>query len=500
MKPLSHNTNQAGRALCLLLLFAGLFALCRLFPIVGDDWFREALGASLHSPAGLLKEVAARWATVNGRILGNVLSYSAGSRPLLRELMRALFTLALIALLSRLTGLTGWRGLLLCAMGALALPQAMFCQIYPWAAGFFNYVPPAAALLASLCLVRPALDGELLDEGPLRSAGLLLLGFCQQLFVENNTLYALCAALVLLVWYRLEQRLWSPGLLALLLGCALGAALLFASPSYRLIGGGEGAYQSGLGGGLAGLLSAALVNLPQVARWFLLSCPVLYSSFTALTLVLLARRRTRRPGDRVLGVLIGLGCLGLILGQLLSPGEVSVRRLVLAAAIAAGAVWWLAVTAALWLWLPGRVSRVLFLWLSAPVAAGPLLFVSPIGPRCLFLSYVLMLAAAGTVLHTLEPERRPAWLTGLVPAVGMAGLFCFSLSVFLPLHRLEAERTAALEEALASGAPSVVLPAYRHGGWLWDADSAAKMEQYYYRERPGDLAITFAPAGEEELS
>lgn len=469
--------NRLGRSGCLILLFVLLFFLCRLFPLVGDDWFREALGASLHSPGDLLREVAVRWSTVNGRILGNILAYSAGSRPLLREGMRALFTLALIALLSRLTGLkSGW-GALLCAAALLSLPREMFAQIYPWAAGFFNYVPPVVMLLASLELARPVLDGRPLEERPARGAALFLLGFGQQLFIENNTLYALCASLVLLAWYTLERKKLSPSLLAFFLGCALGAALLFASPSYRLISGEGGAYQSGLGGGLAGLMAAARVNLPEVARYFILDCPILYFGATLLVLILAIRANRRTWADWLLLILLPLGALAMYWK--------------LPRAMPAAALWWLAMAAALWRWSPRRLCRAwsLFLWLSAPVAAAPLLFVSPIGPRCLFLSYVLMLGTAGVVLRALEPDRR-LWPAAAVPAALVIG---FLVSVYLPLHQAELQRTQAIQAALRSGAAEVSIPAYRHDGWLWDADSAFKMEQYYFHLQPGDLTITFAP-------
>lgn len=477
MRPLDRE--KLSWALCLAVLFVGLLLLCWLFPLTGDDWFREALGASIHSPADLFREVAFRWSTVNGRIAGNLLAYTAGSRPLLRELMRALFTLALIALLARTAGLDGWRGLLVCAAGALVLPREMFCQIYPWAAGFFNYVPPVVLLLACLALARPVLDGEPLPEGLMRSAVFLLLGFCQQLFVENDTLFALWAALVLLVWYRWEQRRWSPCLLALLLGCVLGAALLFASPSYRLIAAEGGAYRSGLGEGLAGLLSMARTNLPEVVWCSILICPVLYWSLTLFALLLWLREDRPWP-DRLLAAALFLSCGWLDQGT--------------AAPMLAAALWWLFLTAALCRWLPGRAfrARALFLWLGAPVAAGPLLFVDPIGPRCLFLSYVLMLAVAGVMLRALEPERLAPYLTG-PGAIALTGaVFCFYLTVFLPLHRLEVQREQILLQALEEGAPQAVLPPYDHSGWLWDADSASKMEQFYYHDTPGDLEILFS--------
>lgn len=458
-------------AMCGVVLFAALFLLCRTFPIVGDDWFRETLGASLHSPVDLVREVAARWATVNGRILGNVLAYSAGSRPILREGMRALFTLSLAVLLARVTRLEGWQGLLLCAFGVLALPREMFAQIYPWAAGFFNYVPPVVMLLACLELVRPVLNGKRLTERPGRTAALFILGLGQQLFIENNTLYALCASLILLVWYWLERRTWSPSLLAFFFGCVLGAALLFASPSYRLIAQDGGAYQSGLGGGLSGLLAAARGNLPEVMRYFLLGYPLTHSLLVVLTLVHWRHGGGRTGIDWLLAALLVLGLPAISWHWMIT------------------AAWWLAFAAALWRWMPSRSSRswTLFLWLSAPAAAGPLLFVNPIGPRCLFLSYVLVLAVLGILLRTLEPKR---WLTPTA-AVLAVGIFCYCFSVFLPMHELEERRTQTIQEALSSGQTEVIIPAYRHNGWLWDADNAPKMEQFYFRTEPGDLRIKF---------
>lgn len=480
MRLLRNEREGVVRAACLAVLFVLLFLLCRLFPVTGDDWFREALGASIHTPAGLLREVAVRWATINGRVLGNVLAYTAGSRPLVRDTMRALITLLLIDLLARTARLEGWQGVLLCAAGVLAVPREMFAQIYPWSAGFFNYVPPVVMLLACLVLIRAVPESGRMEESPARGTALFLLGFGQQLFIENNTLCALCISLALTVWYRLERRRISPCLLAFFLGCVLGAGLLFASPSYRLIGGTDGAYQSGLGGGLAGLISAAQANLPEVVRYFILDCPILYFGLTFLA-VKLAMQLGRRASwiDWLLLAVLILGVMAMYLGRL--------------GVMAAAVFWYLALAAAVWRWLPERASRAeaLFLWVSAAAAAGPLLFVNPIGPRCLFLSYVLMLALAGILFRALERCPMPAVASGVVAVLTAAAVFAFYAHVYLPLHRTERVRTELLAAAVAAGEQEAVLPAYDHGGYLWDADNAEKMEQFYYRSEPGDLKISF---------
>ena len=119
------------RVFTMLALAAALFTLFRTFPLSGDDWFREGLGASLHSIGDLACVVAEKWRTTNGRILGNILAYSAGSRPILRDLLRALITLVLIALLARVSKLTSTAGLLLCAAAVFTLPRELFREAYP---------------------------------------------------------------------------------------------------------------------------------------------------------------------------------------------------------------------------------------------------------------------------------------------------------------------------------------------------------------------------------
>ena len=472
----------AGRAwerAALGALFLALLALCGLFPLTGDDWFREELGRRLTGPTDLLETVLAGWRTYNGRILGNLLAYAAGSRRLLRELLRAAFLFGTVRLAAGHGGFRTVWGTLLTAAALLALPRAMFAQIYPWAAGFFNYVPPAALALAALRLL-----GDLFAERPVpggvpRAAAVFLLGLCGALFVEHVTLYGVWAGIVLLAWS------WRRGLppapaAAFCAGTLLGAILLFLSPSYGLIWGG-GVYS-------AGLWANAGENLPVVVSGLISRCPVLYLTLTALGLAWFAASRRTGP-DRLLAVLLALGCGCFILCGLRgrwTGGEA------LAAVLWGAALW-----AGCWRWLPKgeRRNRALFFLASAGVGALPLLAVSPIGPRCLYWSYVCLVISAGNLLSALPLgllPRRPVRGTALGLA---AGVLAFYLALFLPIHALEGERLAALEEAVAQGRREVVLPAYPNGEYLWEGDTD-KIGSRFYIQEPGDLSISFVPAEE----
>lgn len=469
----------------LLLLFAGLLYLFWLCPVVGDDWFREELGRNLHSLSDLMEKVVAGWRTYNGRILGNILAYSAGGRKVLRELMRALFTLGTVCAAARLAGFRSLWGILLTAAALLALPKEMFCQIYSWAAGFFNYVPPVLFLLTALWLLRAVFGEGPLPENPLRAAAVFLLGFSGQLFIENNTLCALWAGLVLLVWYALRRRKLSPALVSFFLGTVLGALLLFASPSYGLIWHSGGGYETGLGGGLSGLWTTVLDNQEEVLRYLIAGCPVLYPSLTVLGLARFTRSPRRWPDWTAAAALL-LGCVYFAAncGSSLRPWATPLAVL----------LWGLALGVGCWRWMPkgaGR-NRALFFWAGSVVAAFPLFFVQPIGPRCLYLSYVFLLLTAGCLLSSLPLERLPKIAVCLSSSLLAAAVLSYYLCLFYPIHSLELERNAALERAMAAGKTEVTLPAYPHGDYLWDEDSGKVCFRYYYHT-PGDLAVRFVP-------
>lgn len=472
----------AGRAwerAALGALFLALLALCGLFPLTGDDWFREELGRRLTGPTDLLEAVLAGWRTYNGRILGNLLAYAAGSRRLLRELLRAAFLFGTVRLAAGHGGFRTVWGTLLTAAALLALPRDMFAQIYPWAAGFFNYVPPTALALAALRMLEDLFAERPVPGGVPRAAAVFLLGLCGALFVEHVTLYGVWAGAVLLVW-SWRRGIASAPVAAFCAGTLLGAILLFLSPSYGLIWGG-GAYS-------AGLWANAGENLPVVVSGLISRCPVLYLTLTALGLAWFAASRRTGP-DRLLAVLLALGCGCFILCGLRgrwTGGEA------LAAVLWGAALW-----AGCWRWLPKgeRRNRALFFLASAGVGALPLLAVSPIGPRCLYWSYVCLVISAGNLLSALPLgllPRRPVRGTALGLAVGV---LAFYLALFLPIHALEGERLAALEEAVAQGRREVVLPAYPNGDYLWEGDTD-KIGSRFYIQEPGDLSISFVPAEE----
>ena len=107
--------------LLLAAMAAALAVLFWLFPLTGDDWYREGLGRTIHSLGDLAREVVSRWKTTNPRILGNILAYLSGSRPVLREALRTGITLCLMIFAAKAAGLRSKAGFLFLTAGWLVL-------------------------------------------------------------------------------------------------------------------------------------------------------------------------------------------------------------------------------------------------------------------------------------------------------------------------------------------------------------------------------------------
>ncbi len=463
--------------LLLAAMTAALAVLFWLFPLTGDDWYREGLGRTIHTAGDLFREIVFRWKTTNPRILGNLLAYLSGSRPVLREILRTGIALCLMIFAAKAAGVRSKAGFLLLAAGCFALPREMFRQIYPWAAGFFNYVPPAVLLLAALWLLFYGLEKR--RESPGRCAALGVMAFSAQLFVENDTVYSVCAGIILLLWCRKVQKRWSPGLLSFLTGAVLGAALLFSSPSYRMVTQVGSAYQ--MAGGLSGLCATARENLPEILRLLLSDCPVVYTGLTASALALLLR--TQKKAD----ILPGAGlAIPVVWFAAKLPGQG-----------AAAAVWFASLGFTVLRRLDGaQRRRGGFFLCSALAAAAPLVIVTPIGPRCLFLSYVFLLLTGMQLLQTLGLRGSAVWQR-VAAGTAALGVFAGCLYLFLPIHTAELVREAAVAAAMDEKRTQIVLPQFPHAEYLWDADTQKLCRRYFY-EAPGDIEFLFIPAEEWE--
>ena len=210
---------------------------------------------------------------------------------------------------------------------------------------------------------------------------------------------------------------------------------------------------------------------------------MLYGGLTLLALAALRRKENRTAADLAAAAALALGAVYSALHRWL-PAQP-----------AAAGLWLAALGFAALRWLDGaHRARALFFLFAALAAAVPLTAVTPIGPRCLFTSYVFLLLAGVQFLPAAGLHGEAVWQRAGAGALA-AGVFAACVFLFLPMHRTELLRRQAIAQAMAEGEREIVLPEFPHAEYLWDADTQ-KLGQTYYYETPGDIVFVFVPAEE----
>lgn len=473
--------------LSLFAVFLVIIAMFCMFPITGDDWFREDVGRSIKSISDLVSTVFDKYMTTNGRILGNVLAYSAGSRPVLRIIMASVITLLLSAAVWKNTSFSSPCGYIIAFLCAFFLPREMFRQIYPWMAGFFNYVPPVVIFLFAVYIMRNIFSDEPLSDGTDAEISVFILGLCGQLFMENNTLCCLAAGFILIILHAVLHKKISKTTVFYTIGTILGAAILFLSPSYRAVSAEGSAYSSGLGGGIAGLIMSAKNNHFEVFWDFVGGNTLLVAVITLLVMWNFFAKKERVSLDFAAFILTVLGTAYIVLYRgfnlFLGNGYL----------FSASCILWILGVFLSCLAFPEDKYAKLFgaFWIvCACIAAGPLLFVSPIGPRCLFASYVFTVLAGSTLIAPEKINENVKKTLNICTAVLLIVVSLYYASKYLPISKSAAARYAAIEAAMKNGESSVTVTPYPNGNWLWEPETD-KMESFYYYSTPGDFDIRF---------
>lgn len=482
-------------AVVIILTFCFLLLLSKGFVTSGDDWFFTSRTMDESFFEALQKawaNASGHYRGTNGRLLGNGFSKGFGCSELFRELARCGIILTILLQLCRTAKV---RSLVLYSaalMLTVALPTELYAQSYAWAAGFFNYVPPLVVILAYILRVSTLLQGGK-DSAPWGLAMLLML-LAGQLFVENVTIGMCLLTGGVLIWHLASKRGMSWSLTGALAGSVIGCIIMFSAPGYANVN--QEGYRQ-VSATFEELMKVIKSNFSVITGYLTEDNWLVIVPLTALSIYLLAS--VQKKTALVHGALTGLMICPVyfyahheLLGQL-SYSE-WVAELSFWLDVAANLAYLLCVLAAVLLGAADddRKCRAVLCICAVPAVFGPLVVVYPIGPRCLYIPYMLLvclvLILAAEVLDHLPEKALRSIRTPLIAAV--CCVLCVYLWVAVWNGHCEQVRTRQIETAMAAGASSVELPSFPYGTYLHNGNGSA-MQYYYYYETPGDLQLVF---------
>lgn len=482
-------------AVVIILTFCFLLLLSKGFVTSGDDWFFT----SRTMDESFFEALQKAWANAtghyrgtNGRLLGNGFSKGFGCSELFRELARCGIILTILLQLCRTAKVRSLVLYSVTLMLTVALPTELYAQSYAWAAGFFNYVPPLVVILAYILRVSTLLRGG--KDSALWGFAMLLMLLAGQLFVENVTIGMCLLTGGVLIWHLASKRGLRWSLVGALAGSVLGCIIMFSAPGYANVN--QEGYRQ-VSATFEELMKVIKSNFAVITGYLTEDNWLVIVPLTALSIYLLAS--VQRKTVLVHGALTGLMICPVyfyahheLLGQLHYSEWVSELSFWLD--VAANLVYLICVLTAVLLGVADadRKCRAVLCICAVPAVFGPLVVVYPIGPRCLYIPYMLLvclvLILAAEVLENL-PKKALRCIQA--PAIAtVCCVLCAYLWIAVWNGHCEQVRTRQIETAMAAGSSTVELPSFPYGAYLHNGNGSA-MQYYYYYETPGDLQLVF---------
>lgn len=471
-------------------LFIGFSVLAYHFPPNGDDW---AWGSQIG-----VDRLHHFFAGYNGRYAANLVILTLSRSTLLAAIVVGAGLTATIHLVLAITrNRTSWGYAVVTAL-LLAMPHSVWGQSISWLSGFTNYALATLWVLVYLRCVQ--LDWGTKGSARVRWSRALCIvafAFLASLFMENVTLFFVVASVVVLIAQRRTFGRSSRSAACWVVGFVLGAITMFSNSAYRRASTGSQSYQKVTG--LHGMVGKAVRDISGFAVVDNLVLNVVVVAFIALLTVPIAHSRMTRSSFVPLA-LAGAFLVVAVPLEIAERGmhvDAAWRRfgglaaLLLIASLCA-ASWWLVQS-------PPRRATVLGLVGSAVVVLGPLLIVSPIGPRCFYVSYVLLIAIVSALMREACDQLGTVATTGLgaLGATVAVGLFAGYFAVYLPMSHAADQRLTHIRHEVASGTDSVEVDRLPFGSYEHVPDPKPGLWAHRYKlyyGLPDDLTIRLAPA------
>ncbi len=477
--------SQISQRVYNIFIYAGIFLffiiLFSLLPLAGDDYY-------FHTPSSLavfLDQQKHLYLTENGRVLGNALAYLFADLELASILFKSLIVLGIFVNIIMLFPQKNKVLFLLACFLFIAVPAPLFAQTYAWNAGFYNYVPPVLLLFFSL---RILMQHVVFDKklGVFENILLIFSGFCGCFFVEFCTTYAAIFGIVAVILSFVLWHKFSKSCLLYAVSVILGTLLMFSSPVYHNVAENTDHYRT-MAFSLSAILKQARINYETVSTYTIGANFFLYALLCIAGYILTVKMVRFKVEKIILSSIYTIVPVYFICSRWLLKTNFSIMSSFLALIIDALMcfAFFVSILYVIIKYIPLKQYRWngIFLMISILVLNGPLLIVTPIGPRCFFASYIFLI---GIVLNFIafimnyfgykdDNLLLPCFLLTLMSA-------CIYLFIGYHQWRVQDQTFQYIERKMDEGETMIVLPQYEYPAYIHEPETEKIGRRYYYIE------------------
>lgn len=463
------NCEKRSIIKILIPLFVGYFFLSFLFPYMGDDW---SWGSSIG-----IERLRIFFADYNGRYTGNLAVLVLTRCKLLKIVVMSVSFLLICFLSYQYTDDRSETSLLVAAFLYFLMPKGMWAQVAAWTAGFTNYVLSALVSVAFLVSVKEITEPGLSDrkDTPGYGVGMLAFGFVGALIMESITILNIClsAAAFLLMFVKFRKYRYTN--IGFFFGSVIGACVMFSNGAYGRVVQGSDHYRY-IPVSVHDKVQFAIQQCGNILDYIIYDNLWFCMIVTVLLLILAAwdiKNGTRKK-CAMTTVLFHCGCMSLLWNKE-AVSNIFTTQFPMkeqTAGYISSVCALLYVLSILIMVLrfveEGRRFRMLLPLYCVVVSLAPLLIVHPIGPRCVFIGYFLMIVFTvdlfSYICKRMYLQRK--WLNRLFGAA-VAVQFLFYIYVFAPIYHYDTLRVDYIREQAARGEKNILMCDLPNSDYLW---------------------------------
>ncbi|WP_455493252.1 DUF6056 family protein [Eubacterium sp.] len=423
-----------------LLIFIALSVLCYLFPYTGDDW---AWGSALG-----LERLSTWFDNYSGRYFGNLIVLALTRSNILKTFVMSGTITGIIVLINKITkeqkGAVWIITLLLAFM-----PVGVLKQSIVWTSGFSNYSTSIFLILVYIYYSRSIFENEKPHYAFWHIIPISLLGFASALIVEHVTIYSVLLAIFVIIYSFIKFKKVHISFVSYFVGTIAGTALMFSNSVYHSVVEGNDEYRTI--GGEGGILS--IVKNALNAYFDVIALQGFFENFVLnIILAMVCAVVWHCMKNKISSKLATLGKISLVVifmyaGFSLMYGVgrlVPDRRYKLLQGVAT-----LVFILAMFVFLlvlsleKNKKMKILFLFFSTGCLIAPLFVVKPIGYRCFFAAYVVMILLILELYSNVDEDVKArisdySKTALVVSVVGLMYLLYVYSSIYVSnVHRVE---------------------------------------------------------------
>lgn len=448
-------------------IFVLLFFLCLLFPYTGDDW---AWGSQIG-----LERLNEWFDNYSGRYFGNLIVLALTRSNLLKAFTMSFCLTGIIVILNKLTG-EQKNGVFIISSVLVFMPVTLLRQAIVWTSGFANYTTSIFLTLIYIYYVNHIYSEDKPKNSWLAVLPLAVLGFANTLIVEHLTLYNVLLALYVIVFTLIKFKKLYIQYVAYFAGTVAGTALMFSNSVYHSVSEGDDSYRTmGKIIDFATIIEEGFINNCVLNIFLIGVCTVIYfmlkNKFT---------KKSKRFGAIAISVMIAFAASSLLL-KLSGVKPLEILTIVVCIATVIYIIAFMVFLFALPLDMEKKL-KLFFIFGSVGCMIAPLFVVTPIGSRCFFAPYVMMLYL-GMEFYTLFDESlkkrcdRISKVTIIAALVGLVYLFCIYGTIFVCNNK----RVEKAQLDARSGLETIQIEELPYKDYVWCADLEKKVWQERFK-------------------